>query len=121
MADRCLLITWGEVARGREERALECFNDTVGFYGRCQQEGKIESFEPVLCAPNGGQLDGYIKINGSAKQLADLRENRDFQKLTVEATTIVEKIAVLDAYCNEGVAKQMEIFREVVAKVPQMA
>jgi hypothetical protein len=121
MADRCLLITWGEVARGREQRALEVFNDTVGYYGRCQQQGKIESFDTVLCAPNGGRLDGYIRIEGSARQLADLKEDRDFQRLTAEATMIVEKIAVMDAYCNQGVADQMEIFAEVSAKVPQMA
>jgi hypothetical protein len=121
MADRCLLLTWGEVVRGREERALECFNDTVGFYGRCQQDGKIESFDTVLCAPNGGRLDGFIRLEGSAKQLADLKESRDFQRLTAEATVCVENIAVTDAYCNQGVAQQMEIYQEVVNKVPQMS
>src|SRR3954469_9550056 len=121
MADRCLMITWGEVVRGREERAVECFNETVGYYGRCQQEGKIATFDTVLCVPNGGRLDGYVRVEGTAKQLADLKEEREFQRLTTEATLIVEKIAVTDAYCNEGVAEQMGIFAEVVSKVPQMS
>src|SRR3954452_14665497 len=80
MADRCLLTTWGEVVRGREERATECFNDTVGYYGRAQQQGKIEKFDTVLCFPNG-RLDGYIKVEGTAQQLADMKEDREFQRL----------------------------------------
>lgn len=120
MADRCLLTTWGEVARGREERAVECFNDCVGYYGRAQQEGKIEAFDVVLCSPNGG-LEGYIKVEATAQQLADMKEDRDFQRLMAEAGTIVDRLAITDAVCNEGVAEQMEIFREAIAKVPQMA
>ena len=41
MADRVLFITWGEVVRGREERALEVFSESLGFYGRLQQDGRI--------------------------------------------------------------------------------
>ena len=33
MAERMLFIGWGQVARGREERALEVFNETLGLYG----------------------------------------------------------------------------------------
>ena len=120
MADRCLMITWGEVVRGREERALECFNDTLGYYGRCQQEGKIETFSTVLCAPNGGRLDGYVCVEGSARQMADLREDREFQRLAAEATTIVENFAITNAFCNEGVAEQIQLFQEASSKVPQM-
>jgi hypothetical protein len=120
MADRCLLTTWGEVARGREERAMECFNECVGYYGRAQQEGRIEKFDTVLCLPNG-RLDGYFKVEATAQQLADMKEDREFQRLMAEAGTIVDGLAITDAVCNQGVADQMEIFREAIAKVPQMA
>jgi hypothetical protein len=121
MADRCLLITWGEVVRGREERALECFNDTLGYYGRCQQQRKIESFDTVLCAPNGGRPDGLLRVDGTAKQLADLKEDREFQRLAAEATTVVEHFSISDGFCNQGVAEQLEVYQEAIAKVPQMA
>jgi hypothetical protein len=120
MADRCLLLTWGEVARGREERAVECFNETIGYYGRLQQEGKIESFDAVLCMP-GAPVDGYIRLDGTARQLLDVKEDREFIRLTNEATTCVERIAVNDGYCNNGVTEQMEIYAEAIAKVPQMS
>jgi hypothetical protein len=120
MADRCLMITWGAVSRGREERAVENFNDAVGYYGRCQQEGKIESFDVVLCAPNEA-LDGYIRLDGTAKQLADLKEDREYQRLLVVATLTTDRLSVADGFCNEGIAQQMEIFEAEVSKVPQMS
>jgi hypothetical protein len=120
MADRCLLITWGQVARGREERALENFNEAMGYYGRCQQEGKIEGFDVVLCAPNA-KLDGYIQLRGAARQLADLKEEAEYQRLLVTASLCTDELSVIEAACNEGVAEQVEIFAQAVAKVPQMA
>src|SRR4051812_14001956 len=106
MADRCLLITWGEVVRGREERAVEVFNESIGLYGRMQQDGRIESFDTVLLAPNG-VMDGHVQLNGSAKQIAGVRESEDFQRLTIDAGLIVDDLRLIDGYCNEGVAQQM--------------
>lgn len=120
MADRCLMITWGEVVRGREERALENFNEVLGYYGRLQQEGKIESFDTVLLSPNG-HLDGYIQLNGSAQQLAAAKEEDEFQRILAESSLIVDDLRLIEGVCNEGVAKQIEIFQQAVSKVPQTA
>ena len=65
MADAGLFIGWGEVVRGREERAVEVFGETVEYYGRLQADGRIESFEPCLLEPHGGDLAGFILIRGS--------------------------------------------------------
>ena len=120
MAERMLFVGWGQVARGREERALEVFNETIGLYGRMQQDGRIESFDTVLLAPNGA-MDGHVQLKGSAKQIADVRESEDFQRLTVDAGLIVDDLRLVDGYCNEGVAKQMGLYQEAIAKVPQTA
>ena len=55
MADRVLFIGWGTPVRGREERALEVFNESLGLYGRMQQEGRIESFDVTLLGANPSQ------------------------------------------------------------------
>ena len=65
MADRMLFIGWGTPVRGREERGLEVFNESIGLYGRMQQEGRIEKFDVVLLDPNAN-LAGYIELHGSS-------------------------------------------------------
>ncbi|MEA2659897.1 MAG: hypothetical protein QOF64_2496 [Candidatus Binatota bacterium] len=120
MADRVLFISWGENVAGREERGLEVFNETVGMYGRFQQEGRIESFDVVLLNPGTG-IDGYLALHGSAQQLAAIKEDEEFQRGLLNATLIVHGIKMIDGYTGAGIAKQMEMYQEAISKVPQRA
>jgi hypothetical protein len=120
MADRVLLISWKRPVVGREERGLEVFNEAVGLYGRKQQEGKIEGFDVSLFVPNG-VIDGYIAVRGSVDQLALLQEDEEYQRNMVDASLIVEDLAVTVGYTNEGVAQQMAMYQEAITKVPQTA
>jgi hypothetical protein len=120
MADRVLFISWGATVRGREERGLEVFNETMGYYGRLQQEGKIESFDVALLEPHG-DIDGYIQLHGSAQQLAALREEEEFQRTTIDASLIVEDLKLVDGWTNEAIATQMAMYQEAISKVPQSA
>jgi hypothetical protein len=120
MADRLLLITWGENIAGREAHALEVFNEAVGMYGRFQQEGRIESFDVAILNPEG-DFDGYIAIRGTLEQITDMRETEEFQRNMIDATLVVKHLRMADGYVGDGVARQMQMFQEAVGKIPQMA
>ena len=119
MSDRLLFIGWGEVVRGREERAVAVFNDGVGFYGRCQQEGRLESFDAVFLGRHAGHLVGYFELHGSPEQLFALREDAEFQRHLVAANLIVDDLRVVEGHTGAGIARQMELYMEEIAKVPQ--
>ena len=119
MADRILFIGWGAPVRGREERGLDVFNEAVGFYGRCQQEGRIESFDVILLEPHGGGLSGYMELHGTAEQLNALQEDDEFRRILVDASLIIDELGVVRGAANEGVAREMEMYRAAIAKVPQ--
>src|SRR4051812_22458435 len=102
MADRILFIGWGETVRGREDRALEVFNETMGMYGRMEQEGRIEGFDVALLMPHGG-LDGYIQVRGTAAQITAIKEDEEFRRNVAAASLIVEDVRVVDGYANEGI------------------
>ena len=118
MADRVLFIGWSTPVRGREERGLEVFNESIGLYGRMQQEGRIEKFDVVLLGPTG-DLNGYIELHGSAEQLAALREDEEFQRNTIEASLIVDGLRQIEGITNEEIARQMALYRDSLARVPQ--
>jgi hypothetical protein len=120
MADRVLFIGWGSPVHGREERGLEVFNEAIGLCGRMQQEGRIERFDVVLLAPNA-DLNGYLEVHGSAAQLAAFREDEEFQRNTVDASLIVGGLRHIDGYTNDEVARQVALYQERVARVPQAA
>lgn len=120
MADSVLFISWGDPIAGREERGLEVFNEAIGFYGSIQQAGRIESFDVVLLAPNGN-LGGYIQLNGSADQLNAIRQDDEYRRILVDASLVVEKMSVVEGSTNEGIARDMGVYQEAIAKVPQSA
>ena len=120
MADRVYVISFGEPVRGREERALESFNDAIGLFGRMQQDGRIESFDVVLLNPNS-DMGGYIALKGSAQQIAALDQDEEFIRNSVEAGLVVDDLRHTVGYTNEGIAGQVELYREAVSKVPQLS
>ena len=118
MADRMLFMSWGTPVRGLEERGLDVFNEALGLLGRMQQDGRIEAFDVVLLEPNG-ELNGFISVHGSAAQIDELRHDEEFIRNTADAMMIVDHVRHIAGYINEGVVRQLEVYRDAIAKVPQ--
>ena len=114
MADAGLFIGWGQVVRGREQCALEVFNESVEYWAGLQSDGKVEDFEIVLLAPHGGDLQGYAILRGSAEQLNALRDDDEFQRRNTRADQIVEGFGVIDAALGEGIGRAMNIYTEEI-------
>ena len=114
MADAGLFIGWGEVTRGREERAIEVFNETLGYYGRAQEEGRIESFEVALLQPHGGELAGFVLLRGSEDQMDALQHDDEFERLMTRANFIVDRLGVVHAYMGEEIGRQMSIYQSEI-------
>ena len=118
MADRLLYIGWYSPSRGREERALEVFNESVGYYGRLQQEGRIERFDVCFLLPNG-ELGGFFQLFGSVDQINAVREDQEFQRLMTDANLAVDGIRIHSGLTGQGVADQVALYQEAIQKVPQ--
>jgi hypothetical protein len=120
MADRILFITWKAPVRGLEERAVESFNEAIGLYGRMQQEGRIESFDVALLNLTG-DLGGYLQLNGTAQQLAEVNQDEEFRRHLVAASLVVDDLRMFEGATGQGVAEQMAMYVDAIAKVPQNA
>ena len=114
MADAGLFIGWGQVVRGREQRAVEVFNEVVAYWGGLQGDGKIEDFEVVFLTPHGGDLAGFGLLRGSAEQLNALRGDDEFVRHVARADLIVESQGVVDAALGEGIGAQMAIYQDEI-------
>ena len=117
MADAGLFIGWGQVVRGREDRALDVFNETIELYGQMQSDGRIESFEVCLLQPHGGELGGFELIRGSEDQIDALRRSEDFERINMKASLIVDDLGIVDMLIGEGLGRAMAIYQEEIAVV----
>ena len=112
MADDALFIGWGEVVRGREEKAVEVFGETIQYYGQLQQDGKIESFEPYFLAPHGGDLGGFVLVHGEREQLDEIVRSEEFERLQARVGMIVDGSGAVPAVTGERLAQSMSQFQE---------
>ncbi len=117
MADAGLFVGFGNPVRGREGQAIELFNETIGWYTRLQEEGEIESFEPVFLEPHGGDLGGFIFIRGDAEKLSKLRVSEEFTQFTIKAGLCVDSIGVVGADMNERLQSQMAFYTEQIGAI----
>lgn len=114
MADAALFIGWGSVVRGREERALEVFNESLTYYSELQSQYVIDSFEVAILEPHGGDLDGFILLRGEPSKLEKLRRDDEFQRRTARAQLIVDKVGVVGATIGAGLTSLMSMYRKEV-------
>jgi hypothetical protein len=117
MTEAGLFVGWGAPVRGREAKSLEVFNESVEYWGRLQQGGRIESFEVVLLYPHGGDLGGFALLRGTHDQLNDVGGDEEFLRITARAGLIVDRLGVVRAVLGEGLEQQIGIFQQAISEL----
>ncbi|HMJ34080.1 MAG TPA: hypothetical protein VK501_09180 [Baekduia sp.] len=103
--------------RGREERAVEVFDEFVSMLGQMQSGGRIEGMDVALLDPHGGDLGGFFMVHGTEAQCAALTDDDEFRRAVIDATLIVENFGVVPAVTGEGVGREMAMYSEAIRKV----
>lgn len=119
MAGEALFLGWGQVVRGREQLALEVFQESVAYYGKLQADGVIDSFDAFLLAAHAGDLAGFFIMHGEQSALDSVRSSPEFMRLVSRAGAVVDNVGVVSAYSGEALGQVMGIFSEVSQGLPQ--
>ncbi|HEU5200231.1 MAG TPA: hypothetical protein VFU32_11370 [Ktedonobacterales bacterium] len=107
MANAALFIGWGTPVPGRERQALRVFNESLQHYSSLQQQGRIESFEPVMLEQHGGELNGFVLLRGDEEQLNRLRTDAEFQHNTTRAGLVVSNLGVVNGFIGDTLTRSM--------------
>ena len=114
MAEAALCIIWGTPVHGRENDALKVYSEALQYWGRLQQEGKIESFEVVVLGPTGGDVTGFVLVRGTPQQIDSVRRTKEYARLIDRVQLIADHVRVADAFVDEGLAKIMSQYQDEV-------
>ena len=117
MTTGALLIGWGTVVRGREQKALQLFNESIQYYTRLQQQGTIESFEPVVLEAHGGDLQGFLLVRGDRDKLNALRTSEEFLHLTNRAELVLDNVGIVTAFIGEELQRQFTDYQTLVSEL----
>src|SRR5438552_18733434 len=117
MADYGLFVGWGALVRGRELKGLEVFNESIQFWADHQKKGNIESFEPVLLTPHGGDLAGFLLIKGEGAKLDQIKRSDEYLALNTRAGQVVDDLDFVDFIL---VAKPQDQMAELELKTVEL-
>ena len=102
MANAVIFLGWNRPTVGREQQAMQLFQKSLEFYGKLMTEGRIENFEPIILSAHGGDLNGFILIQGDAKKLSEIKREETFIDLVIEGEYCVDGFGHVDGYIGEG-------------------
>ena len=117
MAKGALFVGWGSPVPGREQKALQVFAEAVAYYGRLQQAGDIDGFEPFLLQPHGGDLSGFLLVKGDLPKLAGLLVADEFVRLNGRSQLVVTNFGVVLAHTGEDLQRLFAEFGKEAAEL----
>jgi hypothetical protein len=95
------------------------FQETIAFYTKLQEDGRISSFDATLLAPHGGDLAGFLLMHGEQSSLDSIRASEEFVRLLGRAGSVVDNVGVVSAYTGDALGQLMGIFGELSQELPQ--
>jgi hypothetical protein len=87
MAQGAIVYRWGPSVRGRETEALQAFSESAAFFDDLEKNHRITGHQPFVSLNRDG---GMWIVKGDTQQLAALREEPEFMRLTMKVEQIVE-------------------------------
>ena len=116
MADSVLFIGWNGSVRGREQQAMKLFQKAIEYYGGLQADGRIESFEPVILAAHGGDLNGFILLKGEVEKLKEVRRDDTFINLTIESSYCLDGFGIIPGYIGDGLTEVFSRWTKLISE-----
>lgn len=116
MADAMMFIGWNRPVVGRETQAAAFWKESLTLYGALQKEGKIESYEPVLLASHGGDLNGFVILRGDGKKLDELRHDERYIDTMIKGSMLTTGWGSVPGFINQGLEKIMGRWQTLASK-----
>jgi hypothetical protein len=95
MKNNAALFAWRRSLPGREQMSATHFEDFVSYLMGLQNDGKIDSFEPVLLEPNSSGIIGFVLIRADNGRLNELLNSDAWDAHLVRAMFHLDQPALL--------------------------
>lgn len=109
-----LLISWGEIYPGCEERALRLFSEVVAYNGKLLEAGRIGAFEPFLLGAHGGGLRGFMIVRGTPEQITAVSHEDEFRSYTIRAEMLMKNVGVTELFFGDDLGHTLELYEHQV-------
>jgi hypothetical protein len=116
MKPNAIVLGWNRAVAGREKQANEHFAEFVGYLTELQGKGTIESFEPVIIGPHGGDMNGLFLIRGDGDKLSQLRGSEQWMQHVIRGNLHMEGFGVTDGFVGNQMMQLMTLWGQLIQK-----
>jgi len=104
-----VIVRWGKLVPGREEKAIALFTETVDYFSKLLMDEKLTSFEPFFFMTGDIENElGFFIFKGPDEFIYTLLADEYFLTLQEKALYSVEHFQVDLLTVGEGISKQLE-------------
>jgi hypothetical protein len=114
MATNVVFLGWNRPLSGRERKAVELFQEFMQYLGGLQQAGTIQSFDAVFLNPHGGDMNGFILIQGDSGQLDGLLSSDTWGMHMTRADMALAGFGQIRGVTGDLLMKQMGAYVEAI-------
>jgi hypothetical protein len=114
MAHNALVIGWNRAQAGREKQTVEHFQEFLGYLGKQQAAGNIASFTPVFMDPHGGDLNGFVLVQGETAGIRKMIDDDVWQDHVIRGATHMQGFGVIRAAVGSEIENRMKRFMKFI-------
>ena len=103
MSNTGLLVGWTRAFPGKEKVALGKFGEFTQYVAKLHAEKQIDSYEPVLLRPHGGDLNGFFLLRADVARIAVLRQSDQWKDWEVTGAMLLEGFGVIECSLADNV------------------
>jgi hypothetical protein len=109
MATASLFIGWNRPVPGKETEAYgHVMREVSERIEMFKKAGWFESSQVVALTPHGGDLNGFILLNGERAKLDELRRTDDFETFSMKLGSMFSSYGVVPCVTGDGLKKVAE-------------
>lgn len=113
-----LLFRWGLPVAGREEEAIELFNEVMTYCESKKKDGAITYYEPFLFSTADSDTEaGFIVVKGPVTEIFKMIEEDPYKKIFAKALLLVGHFRVDFLGVDEVVFERFERYNKVRAEL----
>lgn len=110
MRTNLILFGWNRSTVGREHLSVEHFGDFVQYLTGLENNGAIDSFEPVFLSAHGGDLNGFFLIRADNDRLNALMVSEEWMEHIARAGMHLDGHGVIRGVTGELIMEGMDRF-----------
>jgi hypothetical protein len=114
VSSNLIFFGWDRPVPGREQMSVEHFGEFLEYLTGLQRQGAIDSFEPVLLNPHGGDLNGFLLIRGNNDALDALVASDEWMNHVSRGGLHLEGMGLIRGASGDLVMEWMERYSRII-------